>query len=107
MDLNLVLFIINILLIIIFAIVGFWLKSLYKEVKTNQKELALAKETFEHKFTFKEVCDEKHNNIGEKLDSMESSMKSNFIRLYDKVDAGSSIGDGLKELGQAIKESNK
>lgn len=96
MDTNLVLFIVNILLLIIFSIAGFWLKSLHKKI-----------EEAELRFQSKPVCEEKHITINEKLDKLDGKMDHNFTRLYDKVDVANSIGEGFKELAKVIKNNNR
>jgi hypothetical protein len=102
-DFNLIAWILNALLIMLLAISGFWLKSLYGKVEKT-----------EDKFINKELCDAKHVTVDERtektdhvLEKFETSMNDGFKRLYDKVDATNSIGDGLETIGEQIGEAIK
>ncbi len=129
LDHQIVGWIINFLLAIVIAISGYVFKKLFDEVKdirtttktdiekneTEIKELSTKTDKeikdvcdkSDEKFVQKELFSLQHEKTEQTLSEMKSSMDSNFRRLYDKVDATNSIGEGLTSLGNSIMELAK
>ena len=92
--LTIILFIFNILIFLIIAILGFWFKSLYNKLERLSEE-----------FVNKDMCKQKHqgiwdnqNNFKESLSEFKKDMKDGFDRIEEKLDLAKNLADGISEI---------